>query len=118
MATLKNNGLRACLALMVLLFGVFMAVNAMNKSESVEDNIVKAPTTYFYNGPAINLSSNVMNASNWSTSQATGLSCGYPTEIPCSLNVPEGKSISTHLSDLGNLSGVKSATSTRRNAAP
>ncbi len=51
MVTLKNNGLRACIALMVILFGVFVAVKAMERKEEVKaepKSLVNQ--TWYFNG--------------------------------------------------------------------
>lgn len=82
-----------------------------------KDNVVltQAPTTFFYNGPSTDLANDVMDPAKWSTSQASGLSCGHPTDIPCSLSVPAGKTIAQRLTELNNLAGVQAATTTRRN---
>jgi len=99
------------LILALLAIGTFAAVAVMKKDVVSVD---KVSTTYYYNGPSTNLASNVMNPANWSPSQNSSFTCGQPTEIPCSLDVPSDKSIEEHLDDLGDLAGVQSATPTRR----
>jgi len=115
MATLKNSWLRASIALIALLFGVFMVVKAMEKETVKADTTAPASTTYFYNGPATNPASNVMNPDHWDLAQDEDFSCGATSNIPCSLEVPADKDIEQHLDDLGNLAAVQAATSTRRN---
>jgi len=99
------------LILALLAIGTYAASVVMKKDIP---SIVKASTTYYYNGPSTNLESNVMDPANWSPSQNSNFTCGPQTEIPCSLDVPSDKSINEHLDDLGDLEGVQSATSTRR----
>ncbi len=99
------------LILALLAIGTYAASVVMKKDLP---STVKASTTYYYNGPSTNLESNVMDPANWSPSQNSNFTCGQPTKIPCSLDVPSDKSIEQHLDDLGTLSGVQSATPTRR----
>ncbi|MCT1526068.1 hypothetical protein ACS126_03600 [Sphingobacterium lactis] len=115
MSILKSNWLRTGLLLTTFLLGVFFVVKAMGESDVKADTKkASAPTTYFYNGPSSGLETNVMDPDNWSTSQASAFECGQPTNIPCSLEVPEDKDIEQHLDDLGNLANVQAATNTRR----
>lgn len=117
MATLKINWLRTGMAMLIItLLGTLFMVKAMenNKAVVAESDKVPATTTYFYNGPSTNLPANVMNPLNWSTSQNPAFECGDVTNIPCSLDIPEDKSISEHLDDLGDVDAVLAATETRR----
>lgn len=114
MSILKNYWLRASAAVLTLMLGIGLLVNAKERVEA-ETKEVPASTTYFYNGPATNLASNVMDPGNWDPAQGEGFSCGAPTDIPCSLEVPANTDIEQHLDDLGDLAGVQAATNTRRN---
>lgn len=115
MSILKRSWLRTGLLMTAFLLGVIFVVKAMGENDVKADTKkASAPTTYFYNGPASNLANNVMNPDNWSTSQNSAFECGQPTDIPCSLEVPEDKDIEQHLDDLGDLASVQSATTTRR----
>lgn len=96
MGILKNYWLRAGLVVLTLVLGVFVVVGAMETKEVVADTAkASATTTYFYNGPSTNLSANIMNPSNWGTSQNPSYECGQPTTVPCSLEVPEDKAVRT-----------------------
>lgn len=99
------------LILALLAIGTYAASVVMKKDVS---SVVKASTTYYYNGPSTNLSTNVMDPANWSPSQNSSFTCGQPTDIPCSLDVPSDQSIDEHLDDLGSLSAVQSAAPSRR----
>ncbi|GAA0884103.1 hypothetical protein GCM10009120_27010 [Sphingobacterium siyangense subsp. cladoniae] len=80
MGTLKNNGLRACLALMILLFGVFIVVKAMgHKSEASQAKAV-VNTEFRYKGSDTSIGS-ITNAGNWEISDGTE-SCELG-ELPC-----------------------------------
>ncbi|HLQ99002.1 MAG TPA: hypothetical protein VK102_01390 [Sphingobacterium sp.] len=113
MNTRINRGLRAFITLSVILLGAFFIVKAIEKKE-VDRKQAPAATTFFYNGPSTNLSSNVMIPDNWDAEQEEDFTCGHTTQIPCSLEVPAEKDIEQYLDDLGDLSAVKAATSTRR----
>lgn len=107
---------KAALFTLILAFmaiGTFAIAKEVMKKDVIAET--QTATTYFYNGPSNNLPVDVMNASYWSTSQAEGMECGHPTDIPCSLPVETGKTISQKLSELNNLAGVQAATPTRRN---
>ncbi|QRY57198.1 hypothetical protein [Sphingobacterium siyangense] len=99
------------LILALLAIGTYAAVAVMKKNVP---SVVKTSTTYYYNGPSTNLSTNVMDPANWSPSQNSSFTCGQPTDIPCSLDVPSDQSIDEHLDDLGSLSAVQSAAPSRR----
>lgn len=116
MATIKNNWLRAGIAFIVLLFGFFIVVKAMEKGDVKADTEkASATTTYFYNGPSSNLNSDIMEPSFWGPSQSSSFTCGHSTNIPCSLEVPDGQDVEQHLQELGSLSAIQAATETRRN---
>ena len=111
-----NLTVRASLLTLILAFfaiGTFALTKVVMKKEAV--SVKQTPTTFFYNGPSTNLSVDIMNPAYWGTAQAAGLECGHPTEIPCSLPVEAGKTISQKLTELNNLAGVQANTSTRRN---
>lgn len=89
----------------------------MDKNEEVVAEPIKslATTTYFYNGPSSNLATNIMDHTKWNTSQNSSFECDPEADtVPCSIEVPEDKSIDQYLQELGNLSGVQAATPTRR----
>lgn len=113
---MKNNfAVKASLftlILALLAIGTFAAVAVMKKNETPV--VAKASTTFYYNGPSTNLATNVMNPNNWSPSQDSGFTCGQPTEIPCSLDVPSDKTIEDHLEDLDNLAAVQEASPSKR----
>lgn len=100
------------LILALIAIGTFAAVAVMKKDVETK---TQTSTNYFYNGPSNNLATDVMNPALWGTSQAAGLSCGHETQIPCSIPVESGKTISQRLTELNDLSGVQGATTTRRN---
>jgi len=109
----KKIAVKASLFTLILALMVTIAYAAVtNKGE---DSMPQSSTTYFYNGPSNDLENDVMDPAKWGTSQSSGLSCGHSTEIPCSLSVPAGKTISQRLTELNDLAGVQGATATRRN---
>ncbi|ERJ57688.1 hypothetical protein [Sphingobacterium paucimobilis] len=114
MENLKRNWLKAIMGL-TLMLGLMFVINERTVAKE-ETEAKQAPTTYYYNGPSASLATNIMVASNWSTTQAPQFTCedDQNLDVPCSLQVPAGKTISQHLTDLGNLSAVEAATSTRR----
>lgn len=71
MATIKINWLRAGLILIVLLFGVFVVVNAMGKSESVIKAVT--PMTVYFIAQS-NDPSALQNTTNWNA-EPNGLEC-------------------------------------------
>jgi len=78
MGTLKINGLRACLALMVLIFGVFMVVKAMEKKENTPiDNLVKKVEvqTWYYQSNSTSASA-INNPENYALTKPAGANCG------------------------------------------
>lgn len=89
MATLKNNGLRACIALMVLLFGVFMVVKATdNKEERVGETSSKklVNVTWYFTGSA---SDDPELASNYSLTQDPNKLCDSDNpEVICQIQAP------------------------------
>lgn len=99
------------LILALLAIGTYAAVAVMKKEVPA---VVKASTTYYYNGPSSNLESNVMNPTNWSPSQNSNFTCGQSTKIPCSLDVPANQSIADHLDELGDIEAVRDANPSRR----
>lgn len=99
------------LILALLAIATYAASVVMKKDVPLTE---KASTTYYYNGPSTDLESNVMDPSNWSPSQNSNFTCGQPTSIQCSLDVPSDKSIEQHLDDLGDLPAVQDAAPTRR----
>lgn len=114
METLKRNWLKAIAGLTVVL-GLVFAINERTVAKD-ETKVKQTPTTYYYNGSSASLATNIMIASNWSTTQAPQFTCedNQNLDVPCSLQVPAGKTISQHLTDLGNLSAIEAATPTRR----
>ncbi|MGJ1203844.1 hypothetical protein [Sphingobacterium lactis] len=88
MATLKNSWLRASIALMVLLFGVFMVVKAMggNEKNSTESNPKNIPSVIMVNWEFTpNVSSDPLEPENYiesSTSHCSG------TKEVCGIKAP------------------------------
>lgn len=117
---IKNKKVRALLFTLTLAFfavGTIAIAKEVMKKEVA--SVKQTPTTYYYNGPANNPAVDVINPAYWSTTQATGFSCGHETDIPCSLSVPVGETITSVLDDLGDFNAVKEATkNNRRNKNP
>lgn len=111
----KKLIVKASLFTIILAFmvGGMFAIAAVMKKEVASAK--QTPTTYYYNGPSTNLSVDIMDSNYWSTTQNDDLTCDHPTEIPCSLSVEAGKSISQKLTELQDLAGIQAATLTRRN---
>lgn len=89
MATLKNNWLRAGLAMIILFLGAFFVVKAMdNKKENVRETSSKklVNVTWYFTGSA---DDNPELASNYSLTQDPNKSCDSSNpEVICEIQAP------------------------------
>ncbi|MGO3305457.1 MAG: hypothetical protein ACTILG_02130 [Sphingobacterium sp.] len=85
MAPLKNNGLRACIALMVLLFGAFMVVKAMDNKEEKATKVANQTWHYVSGDPKL--------ASSYSSAPVA--ECGTDNEVICEILAPANPSDNT-----------------------
>ncbi|AIM35488.1 hypothetical protein KO02_01540 [Sphingobacterium sp. ML3W] len=87
MGTLKNNGLRACLALFILLFGIFVVVKAMEKKENVTSNSLIDPSWYYTSGDPTLPSS---------YSSTPNPNCGNGVVVICEIQAPANTADPSH----------------------
>jgi len=94
MATVKNNWLLVGTALIILLFGFFVIVNAMDTKEvivSQKSNVVA--TTWYFIGD--NLSdATTASPENWTTVDPE-LGCGTGNDLPCAMTVENANDYSS-----------------------
>lgn len=85
MATLKKFWLRASAAVLTLLLGIGLFVNAMEKGEKVEVT-ERATTTYHFTGSDL---SQATDSDFWSDDPQDAQVCDNEEELPCSVDLEE-----------------------------
>ena len=113
MKTLKSKMI-AGVTTLVLLFGIFFMVKAMEKNEEVLSNTKSASVPYYYNGPATSDITVLQNTSHWSTTQNPDFECGGTENIPCSIPAESSTDLNTKLQACNNLTDVMNASSGKR----
>jgi len=85
------------------LFTLILALIAISTVAiaAVMDKPTETPTTYYYNGPSADYKDHVMDPSNWDISKKVDVACNGKSEIPCTIAVPDGKTLSDYLQELG-----------------
>lgn len=87
MRILKNNWLRTSLAILSLVFGILVLVNAMEgKAEAIEAPAKAANQTWYFHGQ--DSEENVVNSNLYESFESTEKDCGIPQTI-CSILAPE-----------------------------
>lgn len=85
MATIKNNWFIASITAILLLFGVFFVVNAMDKEVIMSQDNTVVETTWYFIGD--NLSdATTASPENWTTVDPE-LGCGTGSDLPCAMTV-------------------------------
>lgn len=117
MKTTKSKIIAGVTAL-VLLFGVFFMVKAMEKKDQLAkvqvSASVSADVPYFYNGPATTDITVLQNTSHWSTSQNPDFECGGPADVPCSIPAESLTDLNTKLQACSDINDVMSEATGRR----
>ena len=70
-----------------------------------EAQVAFSTTTYYYTGPDNFSDGDIETPGNWKEMQ-DDFTCSPGNQIPCSLEVPEDKTIAEHLQDLGDASDI------------
>lgn len=87
MSILKNYWLRASAAVLILMLGIGLLVNAMEKGERKKETVETKTmmTTYHFIG---NSTSEILDGSKWTQSNPNNPSCDpLATDLPCELAV-------------------------------
>lgn len=112
MATIKNNWLRAGIAFIVLLFGVFVVVKARETEE--ETKVSKTRTTVFHYASEDTTPGAFANPNNWEIGPSpSSLACGTGDEKPCELTAADEQDLADILTGNNNLQVLSIADSTR-----
>lgn len=109
----KGLSFAFAIAMAIMVSGNAYATEKTDKENKKEK--ARAATTYFYNGPSSSLNDHVANPSNWNQNQQPGLSCDNPTQIPCSLEVPEDMTLNEYLEELGSPQAIIDESAKGRN---
>lgn len=115
MSTLKIYWLRASAAVLTLLLGIGLFVNAMEK-EGIEVTDVTQPSEvpYYYKGPETTDITVLQDLDNWSTDQETNHTCGATSRIPCFIMADSEASLDSKLQAASDLDAVLDESPSRR----
>lgn len=104
---------KASLLTLILALMVTFTIAAVMKNGNDQKNVVVpkkfTTTTFYYNGPATATESELKDHNNWDEVQDNGLSCGTALPIPCSMEVPDEKTVSEYLTQLGTEKNILNA---------
>ena len=110
----KKSKFIAGITALILLFGVFFMVRAMENSNKVASTSKSLAVPYYYNGPATTNIAVLQNTSNWSTTQNSAFTCGGDQEVPCSIPANSPADLNTQLQACNNLSDVMNVAKNHR----
>lgn len=110
----KKSKFIAGITALILLFGVFFMVKAMENSNKIVSTSKSAAVPYYYNGPETTNIATLKDPSNWSTTQNSAFECGGSKEVPCSIPAESPADLSTQLQPCNNLADVMSVAGNHR----
>ncbi|TYR36917.1 hypothetical protein FXV77_06985 [Sphingobacterium phlebotomi] len=115
MRTLKIYWLRASAAVLTLMLGLGLFVNAMEKDGGAATE-ANQPTEvpYYYTGPEAPDLADLQNLGNWSTSQEPNHTCGEESDIPCFIMADSETSLNSKLQAANNVGDVLNESPSRR----
>lgn len=115
MAILKKAWLRASAAVLTIMLGIGLLVNAMEK-EGVGVTEVTQPSEvpYYYTGPEAPDLADLQNLGNWSTSQEPNHTCGDESDIPCFIMADSETGLNSKLQAANNVGDVLNESPSRR----
>lgn len=113
MKTTKSKIIASVTAL-VLLFGVFFMVKAMEKNDKVENHSKSTAVPFYYTGPVTTNLTTMQDLNNWSTTQNSNHECGGEAKIPCSIPAESQSDLNSKLQACSTIDDVLDEAPARR----
>lgn len=116
MSTLKIYWLRATAAVLTLMLGIGLLVNAMEKGGEarVTESTQPSEVPYYYTGPETSDITTLQDLNNWSTNQNPEHTCGDESDVPCFIMADSQASLNSKLQAASDLSDVLEESPSRR----